>query len=110
MRLANTEPVPGEIRLVDFGIAGKARPVLILYFPTDDAARALAVVLPLTSQIRGGEGEFYLGKPKFLPKKSAVNLQGIAAIDRTKIGKLYGRLPETQFRQIKACLSEFLDL
>ena len=33
---------------------------------------ALAVVAPLTSQIRGMRGEVDLGKPRWLPKHSAV--------------------------------------
>jgi mRNA-degrading endonuclease toxin of MazEF toxin-antitoxin module len=45
----------------------KSRPVLVLAFPKIDDARALAVVAPLTSQIRGLRGEVDLGKPRGCP-------------------------------------------
>jgi mRNA interferase MazF len=68
-----TEPQPGEVWFADLGMAKKSRPVLVLAYPQPDDARALVVVAPLTSQIRGLRGEVPLGKPRWLPKISAVN-------------------------------------
>ena len=48
----NIEARPGEVWIVDFGLAAKQRPVLILAYPQPDDARALVVVVPLTSQLR----------------------------------------------------------
>lgn len=96
--------------MIDSGIVGKVRPALVLYYPNDDSARALAVVAPLTSQIRNAEGEVYIGKPKFLPKESAVNLQGIGSFDKRFIGFLYGRLPEETFAEVKTALRKFFNL
>jgi mRNA-degrading endonuclease toxin of MazEF toxin-antitoxin module len=42
----------------------KSRPVLVLAYPEPADARALVVVAPLTSQIRGLRGEVPLGKPR----------------------------------------------
>jgi len=57
-------------------LAEKSRPVLILAYPRFDGARSLLIVAPLTSQIRGQRGEVPLGKPRWLPKVWAVNVQG----------------------------------
>jgi len=65
--------------VADLGIAAKSRPVLILSAAQEEDARALAIVAPLTSQIRGMRGEVDLAKLRFLSKSSAVNIQGIAS-------------------------------
>ena len=52
-----TEPKAGEVWFADLGMAEKSRPVLLLAFPHSADARSLAVVAPLTSQIRGLRGE-----------------------------------------------------
>ena len=68
-----TEPKPGDVWFAELGMVEKSRPVLILASPEPTDARALAIVAPLTSQIRGLRGEVPLGKPRWLPKVSAVN-------------------------------------
>ena len=70
-----TEPQAGEVWFADLGMVEKSRPVLVLAYPQPSDARALVVVAPLTSQIRGLRGEVPLGKPRWLPKISAVNVQ-----------------------------------
>ena len=72
-------PQPGEGWFADLGMVEKSRPVLVLAYPLPVDARALVVVAPLTSQIRGLRGEVPLGKPRWLPKISAVNVQGLAS-------------------------------
>jgi mRNA-degrading endonuclease toxin of MazEF toxin-antitoxin module len=69
----------------ELGMVEKSRPVLALAVPGDHDARSLVVVAPLTSQIRGMTGEVDLGKPRWLPKPSAVNVQGLASFDRRKL-------------------------
>ena len=59
----NIEPYPGEVWFAELGLAEKSRPVLVLAYPQESDARALVVVAPLTSQIRGLRGEVDLGKP-----------------------------------------------
>lgn len=53
--------MPVKFWIVDFGLAAKQRPVLILAYPQPDDARALALVAPLTSQLRGLRGEVDIG-------------------------------------------------
>jgi mRNA interferase MazF len=106
----HTDPVQGEIWIVDFGMAAKQRPVLVLAYPQPDDARALVVVAPLTSEIRGYRGEIDIGKPRWLPKHSAVNIQGLASIDHHALIRRLGTLPTTQLHQVKAALRDLLAL
>ena len=107
---ANTRPCPGEVWHADLGMVEKTRPVLVLYYPEQDDARALAIVAPLTSQIRDMRGEVGLGHPKWLPKPSAVNVQGLASFDRHKLTKKYGALTGSQMASVKDAIRELLDL
>ncbi len=106
----HTEPKVGEVWFADLGIAAKSRPVLILAFPRNEDARALVIVVPLTSQIRGVTGEIDIGKPRWLPKRSAVNLQGLASFDRHNLSRRMGTLSQNDMVKIKAGLRELLDL
>lgn len=76
-----TDPRPGEVWFADLGMVEKSRPVLVLAYPQPDDARALVVVAPLTSRIRGLRGEVPLGKPRWLPKISAVNVNNMARLN-----------------------------
>lgn len=104
------EPAQGEVWIVDFGLAAKQRPVLVLASPQPEDARALVVVAPLTSQIRGLRGEVDLGKPRWLPKPSAVNVQGLASINPGALLRRLGRLPDSQLVSVKSAIRDLLNL
>jgi mRNA interferase MazF len=106
----NTDPVPGEVWLADLGMLGKTRPVLVLSYPEPDDARALVIVAPLTSQLRGMRGEVDLGKPRWLPKRSAVNVQGLASFDRHALIRRLGNLDAKSMNATKTALRDLLDL
>jgi len=105
-----TEPKPGQVWFAELGMVGKSRPVLVLAFPGCDDARALAVVAPLTSQIRGMRGEVDLGKPRWLPKHSAVNVQGLASFDHRKLSRRMGEISSAQIAEVKTALRDLLGL
>ncbi len=105
-----TEPRPGEVWYADLGLVEKSRPVLVLAYPQSADARALVVVAPLTSQIRGQRGEVPLGKPRWLPKESAVNVQGLASFDPGKLSRRMGTLPADQYAAVKDALRDLLQL
>ena len=94
------KPKAGEVWFADLGMVEKGRPVLILSYPEPDDARALVIVAPLTSQIRGMRGEVDLGHPKWLPKPSAVNVQGLASFDRHKLTRKFGKLAPAQMDDV----------
>lgn len=108
--MASIEAHPGEVWTVDFGFAAKQRPVVVLAFPQPQDARALVVVAPLTSQIRGFRGEVSLGKPRWLPKPSAVNIQGLASIDQHSLLRKLGKLTPSQLEAVKAAIRDLLGL
>ena len=83
--MARIEPAAGEVWFAELGMVEKSRPVLVLAPDEPRNARGLVIVGPLTSQIRGQRGEVYLGKPRWLPKESAINVQGLASLDKSKL-------------------------
>ena len=105
-----TEPRPGEVWFADLGIVEKSRPVLVLAVPLPTDARALVIVAPLTSQIRGQRGEVPLGKPRWLPKESAVNVQGLASFDHNKLTRRMGSLTSEQYSAVKTAIRDLLQL
>lgn len=105
-----TKPKAGEVWFADLGLVEKGRPALVLSYPEPGDARALVVVAPLTSQIRGMRGEVDLGHPKWLPKPSAVNVQGLASFDRHKLTRKFGKLTPPQFDEVKGAIRDLLDL
>ena len=105
-----TDPQPGEVWFADLGMIEKSRPVLVLAYPDQDDGRALAIVAPLTSQIRGSRGEVDLGHPRWLPKPSAVNIQGLASFDRHKLSRKLGVLTAEHYGQVKDALRDLLHL
>jgi len=105
-----TEPQAGEVWFADLGIIEKSRPVLVLAFPGEEDARALAIVAPLTSQVRGMRGEVDLGKPRWLPKRSAVNVQGLAGFDHHRLSRRMGTLTKAEMDRVKDSLRNVLRL
>ena len=105
-----TEPKAGEVWFADLGMIEKSRPILVLAMPEPRDARSLAVVAPLTSQIRGMRGEVEIGKPRWLPKRSAVNVQGMASFDHGKLSRRLGTLTTIQMKEVKAAVRDLLDL
>jgi len=101
---------PGEVWFAELGYVEKSRPVLVLAVPAPEDARALVIVAPLTSQIRGMRGEIDLGKPRWLPKPSAVNLQGLASFDPSKLSRRMGNLTQEQMDAIKLGLRDLLKI
>lgn len=106
----STELHPGEVWFADLGIAAKNRPVLLLAVPIETDARELVIVAPLTSKIRGMRGEVDLAKPRWLPKPSAVNVQGIASFDPSKLVRRMGVLSNSQMDSVRSALKELLGL
>jgi mRNA-degrading endonuclease toxin of MazEF toxin-antitoxin module len=105
-----TEPQPGEVWFAELGMVEKSRPVFVLAYPQPADARAVVLVAPLTSQIRNQRGEVPLGKPRWLPKVSAVNVQGLASFDPGKLARRMGTLTSDQYSAVKAALRDLLRL
>jgi len=105
-----TDPKVGDVWIADLGMVAKTRPVLVLAGTSAVNARKLVVVVPLTSQIRGMRGEVPLGHVQWLPKESAVNVQGIASFDTSRLERRLGACTNGQMDAVKNALRELLEL
>jgi mRNA interferase MazF len=101
---------PGQVYLVDLGMAAKTRPMLVLSRRDEDAPRALAVCAPITTSSRSSEYEVSIGKTKFLHEPSYVNVQGVQAIQHHELKRMIGRLPDADLRKVKSALEWLFDI
>ena len=100
--------LPGEIWRVDFGMAAKVRPALIISdFPSDDEL-ALLVVIPHTTALRGNRWELNL--PKQFLKPGAFHLQQIQPISLARFDAPLGELTPEEFKLLKTTLVRLLNL
>ena len=104
-------PKPGEIYLIDLGMAGKVRPAVALSREDPNSPRAICIFAPITSEYRGSRYEVSIGKPKLLREpESWVNAQALFSIGHERIGRSLGRVTSDQLGTIKQALSFALDL
>jgi mRNA interferase MazF len=75
----------GDVVVVDLGYAAKVRPAVVVSIPVPDSERNMSVVVPMTTEIRGGECEVPFPKPAWLREASVVNVLGIAGVDNSKV-------------------------
>jgi mRNA interferase MazF len=96
----------GEVWQVDFGMAAKVRPALLLTGnPADDELDLVTVLLHTTS-LRGNRWELSIPKP-FL-KPGAFHLQQIQSVSTVKLERKLGVLNETEMNQVVDALAERL--
>ena len=101
--------LPGEIWRVDFGLAAKVRPALILSdYPADDEL-ALLVVVPHTTAVRGNRWELSVPKP-FLKSPGVFHLQQIQPISLARFDSRLGALTPDEFKRVKESLIRLLNL
>lgn len=100
--------LPGEVWRVDFGLAAKVRPALVLSdLPADDEL-ALLVVIPHTTAVRGSRWELAIPKP-FL-KTGVFHLQQVQPISLARFDTRLGALTPDEFRQVRQALARLLNL
>ena len=100
--------LPGEIWRVDFGMAAKIRPALVLSDYPRDEELALLVVIPHTTAVRGNRWELALLKP-FL-KPGVFHLQQIQPISLAHFDARLGVLTPEEFKRVKETLVRLLNL
>ncbi len=103
-------PIPGEVYLVDMGYEGKVRPVVIVSRADSEAPRALAVVVPLTTQNRGSQYEVPMPKVPWLKHQSVANVQALAAYQHHELIEKRGRFDQPTLTAIKAAIRWALEL
>ena len=104
MRIVNR----GEIWIVDFGMAAKVRPALVLVPTPSDDELDLVTVLLHTTALRGNRWE--LSIPKSFLKPGAFHLQQIQTISTVKLERRLGTLAASEMAQVDAALRSRLNL
>jgi mRNA interferase MazF len=88
-------PRRGEVWLIDFGLAGKARPALIVSVAFGDQDRSLITVVPHTTSLRGSRFEIAVRVPSL--KAGAFLVQGVTTFPCVRALHRIGRLESEAF-------------
>jgi mRNA interferase MazF len=100
----------GDVVVVDLGMAAKTRPCVVVSVSHPDHQRNMAVVVPMTTEIRGGECEIRFPKPAWLRQESVINVLGIAGGDNAKIERRITSFPTDKMLEIESVLKRMLGL
>ena len=99
---------PSEVWLVDFGMAAKIRPALLLTGEPADDELDLVTVLLHTTALRGNRWELNIPKP-FL-KPGAFHLQQVQTISTVKLERRLGMLTAEEMKQVRDALTKRFSL
>ena len=99
---------PGEIWIVDFGMAANVRLALLLTGNPADDELDLVTVLLHTTALRGNQWELCIPKP-FL-KPGAFHLQQIQTISTVKLERRVGSLTNAEMQAVRNALARRLHL
>ena len=103
-----TRAKPGDVWLIDLGLAAKVRPCLVLSdYPADDEL-ALVVIVPHTTAVRGNRWEMDIPKP-FL-KAGVFHLQQIQSVPMVRLQKKLGELTAAELQHLRSGLCQLLNL
>ncbi len=105
--MAAALPNRGEVWMVDFGIAAKVRPAVVLSQPYADEDRALFAVIPHTTALRGSKLEVAL-PASFLNKEGAFMLQGFSTVPPRHFIRRLGSLNAAQMSELAAAVRQWL--
>jgi mRNA interferase MazF len=107
-----TNPKPGEVYWVDLGIAAKHRPLMIVSREDSEAERALAVCVPLTTDIRGGHYEVPLPRVRWMPgsAQGVANVHGIMSVERHRLERRAGCFEAPVIKKVRAAITWMLEL
>lgn len=100
----------GDVVVVDLGMAAKVRPCVVVSVSNPDSQRNMSVVVPMTTEIRGGECEIPFPKPAWLRQESGVNVLGIAGVDNAKIERRIAAFPAGKMLELESVLKRLLGL
>ena len=105
-------PKPGEVYWVDLGMAGKFRPLMVVSREDPHAERALAICVPLTTEIRGGNYEVPIPRVRWMPgaDDGAANVQGLTVIEHHRLERRAGRFEEHVIQKVRTRIAWALEL
>ncbi|HZM02589.1 MAG TPA: type II toxin-antitoxin system PemK/MazF family toxin [Candidatus Saccharimonadales bacterium] len=103
-------PKVGEVYIVDLGVKGKVRPVVVVSREDANAPRALSVVVPLTSQNRGSRYEVKMPRVPWLNLQSFANVQAMGSIEHHELTNRRGKFEAAVLEQIRQSIRWALEL
>ena len=99
---------PGEVWIVELGLAAKVRPCLVLGdYPKDDEL-SLVIIVPHTTAVRNTRWELPISK-MFL-KTGVFHLQQLQSVPIVRLQRRIGELADEELRLVRSKLSELLHL
>lgn len=100
----------GDVVIVDLGMAAKVRPCVVVSANSPGRPRNMSVVLPMTTEVRGGDFEIAFTKPAWLRQASVINLLGIADVDNSRVERRVAAFPADKMQEIESKLRRLLGL
>ena len=95
----------GEIWQYTFVRPDKRRPVLVLTRPEVIELLHTVMVAPITSTIRGAASEVIVGIDEGLKQQSAVNLDHVQTVDKTKLTRFVGTVGPQKMKAVCRALA-----
>ena len=95
----------GQIWLFEFSRPDKRRPVLVLTRPEVIELLHTVMVAPITSTIRGAPSEVIVGVEEGLKRDSAVNLDHVQTVEKSKLKRFIGSLGPQKMTAVCRALS-----
>jgi len=97
---------PGEVWMIDFGVAAKVRPALLLTGEPADDELYIVTVLLHTTALRGNRWELSMPKP-FL-KPGVFHLQQVQTVSTVKLERRLGALTGDEMKRVRDALAKRL--
>jgi len=93
-------------------MAGKIRPLMVVSREDENATRALAVCVPLTTEIGGGNYEVSIPRVRWMPgaDEGVANVQGIIGIEYRRLERRSGRFDPSVVAQVRKAVAWMLEL
>ena len=99
---------PGEVWIVDLGLAAKVRPGLVLSdYPKADEL-SLVIIVPDTTAVRNNRWE--VSFPKKSLKSGVFHLQQLQSVPIVRLRRKIDKLTDEELRLVRSNLSELLHL
>jgi mRNA interferase MazF len=94
----------GDIRLYQFALPDKKRPVLVLTRASAIRYLSTVTVAPVTSTIRGVPSEVALDETDGMKGPCAVNLHNAVTVSQGRLGKRVARLSDERLSEVCTAL------
>lgn len=98
----------GEVWIVDLGLAAKTRPALVVNVPFLDHERALYLVVPHTTAVRGTR--FEASPDVRWLEHGAFDAQGIRSVPGAVLVRRLGTLTDEQMRLVETAIRRVFGL